>query len=83
MWYEWNTKKDFNTWHDNLCVELGYPLTPVNQLTGLPDEDAQKVVTYTDVVKVEDKWIAYVDDEYADGLTSTELRKPSLILEKQ
>jgi hypothetical protein len=81
MWYEWNTKKDFNTWHDNLCVELGYPLTPVNQLTGLPDEDAQKVVAYTDVVKVEDKWIAYVDDEHSDGLIATELRLPILVLQ--
>ena len=81
MWYEWNTKEEFDAWHNNLCNELGYPLTPVNQLTGLPDEDAQKVVAYTNVVKVQDKWIAYVDEEYADELTATELRLPILVLE--
>ena len=81
MWYEWNTEEDFNTWHDNLCNELGYPLTPVNQLTGLPDEDAQKVVAYTKVFEVENKWIAFVDDEYANGLIATDLRRPVLVLE--
>ena len=81
MWYEWNTKEEFDVWHNNLCSVLGYPLTPVNQLTGLPDEDAQKVVVYTNVVKIQDKWIGYVDDEYADGLTATELRLPILVLE--
>ena len=76
MWYQWDTKEEFDAWHNNLCSVLGYPLTPVNQLTGLPDEDAQKVVRYTDVFEVEGKWIAWVDNEYNNGLTQTELRKP-------
>ncbi len=80
MWYEWNTKESFDIWHNNLCDELGYPLTPVNQLTGLPDETAQKVVAYTNVFQVENKWIAFVDDEYSNGLTITELRKPVSII---
>ena len=81
MWYEWNTVEDFNTWHDNLCNSFGYPLTAVNQLTGLPNENAQKVVKYTDVFEVEGKWIAIVEEEYATDLTQTELRRPKPILE--
>ena len=74
MWYEWNTKEEFDTWHDNLCTVLGYPITPVNQATGLPDETAQKVVRYTDSYEVEGKWIAWVDNEHAQNLQITELR---------
>lgn len=81
MWYEWNTKEEFDTWHDNLCNALGYPLTPVNQATGLPDETAQKVVKYTDAFEVEGKWIAWVDDENNEGLTATELRRPVRVIE--
>lgn len=81
MWYEWNSKEEFDTWHDDLCDSLGYPLTPVNQATGLPDETAQKVVRYTDVFRVQDKWIAWVDDENSEGLTATELRRPVRVIE--
>jgi hypothetical protein len=81
MWYEWNSKEDFDTWHNNLCDELGYPLTPVNQLTGLPDENAQKVVAYTEAFEVDGKWIAIVEDEYAGNLTATELRRPKRVIE--
>jgi hypothetical protein len=71
MWYEWNSKEEFDLWHNNLCANLGYPLTPVNQLTELPDEDAQKVTAYTQAYKVDNKWIAVVDEEYAQDLQST------------
>jgi len=71
MWYEWNSKEEFDLWHNNLCNSLGYPLTPVNQLTGLVDEDAQKVTAYTQAYKVDNKWIAVVDEEYAQNLQST------------
>lgn len=74
MWYEWNTKEEFDLWHNNLCDSLGYPITPVNQATGLPDETAQKVVAYTTVAQVENKWIAFVEDQYADNLQITQLR---------
>lgn len=73
-WYEWDSQEDFDVWHDALCIELGYPLTPVNQATGLPDEDAQKTTAYTFSILVGDKIIAQVDDEYADNLTITDLR---------
>jgi hypothetical protein len=74
MWYEWNTENDFDTWHDELCKQLGYPLTGTNQLTSLPDEDGQKTTEYTNVTEVEGKWIAWVDDIYSGGLTKTDLR---------
>jgi hypothetical protein len=74
MWYEWNSIEKFNQWHDALCISLGYPLTPVNQATGEPDETAQKVVAYTNPLEIENKIIAIVEDDKADGLTLTELR---------
>lgn len=73
-WYEWDTAEDFNTWHDNLCFELGYPETPVNQATGLPDETAQKTEKYCVAVEVEGKFIAAIEEQYAEGLTATSLR---------
>ena len=78
MWYEWDTKAKFNLWHNQLCAQLGYPLTGVNQATGLPDENAQKTTNYTNAVRVENKWIAWVDEVYADGLTATDLRIPAI-----
>jgi hypothetical protein len=74
MWYEWNTENDFNTWHNDLCEQLGYPLIGASQLTGLPDENAQKTTEYTNVTEVEGMWIAWVDDIYSGGLTKTDLR---------
>lgn len=71
MWYKWTTLEDFNIWHNNLCIQLGYPLTPVNQATGLPDESAQKVTSYTESIPVEDGVIAWVDEEYSNGLQET------------
>jgi hypothetical protein len=76
MWYEWNTKEDFDIWHNALCADLGYPIIGFNQLTGLPDETAQKTEAYTQAFEVEDKWIAWVADEYASDLEATDLRRP-------
>jgi hypothetical protein len=81
MWYEWDSIELFNEWHDALCLSLGYPLTPVNQATGELDEAAQKVITYTSPLEIENKIIAIVEDDKADGLTLTELRPPLPILE--
>lgn len=67
-WYKWETIEEFNNWHDSLCVQLGYPLTPVNQLTGEPDLDAQKVTRYCDAKEYDGVFIANVEDEHADGL---------------
>lgn len=68
-WYQWQSIEDFDLWHNALCLQLGYPITPVNQSTGLPDDNAQKVVRYCDARLVDGVYIAQVEDIYADGLT--------------
>ena len=80
-WYAWNTRADFDLWHNALCESLGYPLIGTNQATGLPDSTAQMTVAYTTAVEVEGKFIASVEAEHAEGLTETALRppKPDLI----
>jgi hypothetical protein len=75
-WYEWETKADFDAWHDPLCVGLGYPIISNNQFTGEPDPDAQQTIAYTSTIKVENKLIALVEDQYAEGLVATDLRPP-------
>lgn len=75
-WYEWDSIEDFNTWHDALCVELGYPLDSYNQYSGQVDSKAAKTSKYTNPFIVEDKVIAVVEPEYADNLTLTSLRLP-------
>lgn len=74
MWYEWDTKTNFNSWHNALCDQLGFPIVGTNQATGELDADAQQTIAYTKAFKVNNKWIAMVEDEYADGLTATDLR---------
>lgn len=75
-WYEWNTQEEFDAWHNALCNQLGYPLISVNQLTGEPDYDAAKTTKYTSPLQVNNKIIATVEDQYASGLTLTQLRPP-------
>lgn len=76
MWYEWNTQQDFDDWHNALCAQLGYPITGNNQATGLPDGNAQKTTSYTISKIIDNKVIAFVESDYADGLTLTDLRLP-------
>ena len=78
MWYEWNTKEEFDLWHNALCEQLNYPLINTNQATGLPDETAQKTIAYTQFFEVNNKFIAWVDSEYSEGLVETHLRLPVL-----
>ena len=74
--YEWDDIEAFDLWHNPLCVELGYPITPINQATGLPDENAQKIVSYTTPYPLEGKIVAFVEDQYSAGLTVTDLQFP-------
>lgn len=74
--YEWNTQEEFDTWHNALCKQLGYPIPSINQLTGEVDLDAQTTNTYTNCIEVDGKIIAKVEEQYADGLTLTELKPP-------
>lgn len=75
-WYEWNTQEEFDTWHNALCIQLGYPIVSINQATGLPDPTAAKTTKYTTALEVSNKIIATVEDQYASGLTLTQLRPP-------
>jgi len=68
-WYEWETKADFDAWHNALNAQLGYP----NLETG--------TIQYTEAREVEDKWIALVDDEYANDLILSELSPLKKVLE--
>lgn len=77
-WYEWDTRADFDLWHNALCESFGYPLIGTNQATGLPDPTAQMTVAYTQAVEVEGKWIASVEAEHAEGLTVTALQLSKL-----
>ena len=60
MYYQWNSEEDFNDWHNALCLELGYP----EIVDG-------KVITdsYTKGFEFQGVFIAYVDGQYAGGLT--------------
>ena len=68
-WYEWDTQADFDNWHTALNLQLGYP------------NEASGTIQYTEARPVENKWIALVDDEYADGLVLSELRPPKRVFE--
>ena len=81
MMYEWNSIEDFNTWHDSLCIELGYPLTGIILATGEPDENAPKTTAYTRATPVGEKVIAFVEIQYANGLTPRDLEIPRTSLE--
>jgi hypothetical protein len=76
-WYEWDSLEEFNTWHDAICVSLGYPLDSYNQATGEMDPNAKKTTAYTSPSFVDDKVIATVEEINANGLTVTLLRLPS------
>jgi hypothetical protein len=73
-WYQWDSLSDFNTWQDSLIAELGLPLISYNQATGEPEPQAAETVTYTIPFEVETKTIAVVENQYAEGLTPTNLR---------
>ena len=81
MWYEFDSFEDFNAWHDALCLTLGYPKYGVNQKTGEVDNTVPAVTAYTEAHAVEDKWICWVEEKYATGLTETELRLPEKTIE--
>lgn len=81
MWYEFNSLAEFNTWHNALCLSLGYPKYGINSRTGTKDLTAPPVTAYTEAHEVENKWICWVDEEHAAGLTETELRLPEKTIE--
>jgi hypothetical protein len=70
MYFQWDTKEDFDSWHNALCLQLGYP----EIVNG-------KIITdsYTRAFAYQGVWIAYVDENYADGLVSIDF-DPKLLL---
>lgn len=63
------TLKVFDNWHNEICLELGYPLVGVNQLTGEPD--LENVISYFTEARInpnDSRVIAYVGEQSA-GLT--------------
>lgn len=72
--YEFDSLEDFNVWHNQLKEQLNYPLENINQGTGMPDGTFTE--SYTAAIQINDKWVAVVDENYADGLTLTNLRLP-------
>jgi hypothetical protein len=76
-WYEWENWDSFNSWHDALCQDLGYPWIAEIQATGKENPEAQKVLRYTDGREVDGKIIAIVEPDHAEGLIETQLRPPT------
>lgn len=72
--YEWDSLEDFNNWHNQLKQQLNYPLQNTNQATGLPDGTFTE--NHTSPIQINEKVIAVVEEQYADGLTLTDLRLP-------
>lgn len=74
--YEWQSLESFNNWHTDLCTKLGYPKYGVNQETGAIDTDTEPTRNYTSAWVVDGKAIAFVGDEYNEGLILTKLEPP-------
>ena len=75
--YQWDSMAEFDDWHNALCNQLGYPKYPLNQETGEVDRNAESTKSYTTAWIVEGKAIAYVGDEYNEGLILTDLQPPN------
>ena len=75
-WYEWDNQADFDTWHNEIKLQLNYPLAGYIQSTGELNPTAPVTTQYTAAQLVDNKWIALVQDEYAQELSPTDLRPP-------
>jgi myosin-crossreactive antigen len=75
-WYEWDSIEAFNEWHEAIKIKLGYPLIGVNQATGEKDFEACLTTEYTNWFLVNEKFIAVVELENAEGLTKSNLTPP-------
>ena len=70
-WYSFDSIESFNSWHEALKTELGYPLPSLDQDGNLIGEPYS--TDYTAAVKVSDNdYRAVVEDQYSDGLTLTD-----------
>jgi len=70
-WYTFSSLEAFNTWHESIKVQLGYPL-PSKDING--NIVGEPFTTdYTNPVVVSDTDVrAYIDEQYASNLTLSE-----------
>jgi hypothetical protein len=74
-WYEWESLEDFNSWHEAIKAELGLPRLSIDQRGNLC---SPMVEDYTNCNEVQNKFIAMVEDDYAQDLIVTQLRPPKV-----
>lgn len=66
-WYTFTSKEAFDTWHEALKVELGYPLPSIDKEGNVIGEPY--TTEYTSVVQVsQNDWRTIADPEYAQDL---------------
>lgn len=78
MYYFFQSMDDFDTWHNSLCEQLGFPKPSILQATGEINPLAPMSKVYTTPMAYNNGFIAFVEDKYAEGLTlfDGELPKP-------
>lgn len=65
-WYKWNSKDEFDVWHDNVKNALGLPKYGVG-MNGGPQEDSPLIEDYVIPVEVAtDDWRANIEPEVVD-----------------
>lgn len=69
-WYKFTSLEAFNTWHEALKAELGYPLPSIDQDGNVIGEPF--TTEYTSVVKVSDNdFRTIAKAEHAEGLEAS------------
>ena len=73
MWYTFNSLDDFDVWHAGVKDLLGIPYPNVNAATGEVDPLASWTLEYTEpIIVATDDIRAFIEEEYAEGLTLSE-----------
>jgi hypothetical protein len=69
-WYTFSSREAFDTWHEALKAELGYPLPSIDKEGNVIGEPY--TTEYTSVVEVApDDWRTIAHPEYAEGLEAS------------
>jgi hypothetical protein len=77
-WYEWDNLELFNSWHDQIKLDLGLPRMSIDN-NG--QECEPMISAYTEAIESEGKIIAMVEIELAENLIITSLRPPKREIE--
>jgi hypothetical protein len=71
QWYEWDNLELFNSWHDQIKLDLGLPRMSIDN----NGQECEPMITaYTEAIESEGKIIAMVETEFATELQITDLR---------